>query len=135
MARAFEAWIHADDIRRAVGAAMTAPPPASLLTMAHTACGLVPRMLAARGIRHPGRLVRFRFVDLGDAAWDVDLGVPGGVRPDSDHPVDTMLVTEAIATCRAVGGRVAPGELSYEVAGDERLAGDVVGALAALAVL
>ena len=45
-------WTHADDIRRAIGAGMVVPPPASLLTMAELACGLVPRMLAARGVRH-----------------------------------------------------------------------------------
>ena len=97
LVRAFETWTHADDIRRAIGAGMVAPPPASLLTMAHTACGLVPTMLAARGAYHPGRLVRFRFTDLGGAAWDVDLGAVGGVRPAGDDAVDAEIVTEAAA--------------------------------------
>ena len=84
LVRAFETWTHADDIRRAIGAGMVVPPPASLLTMAHTACGLVPTTLGVRGGYRPGRLVRFRFTDLGDAAWDVDLAAgrrgPAGRR-------------------------------------------------------
>jgi uncharacterized protein (TIGR03083 family) len=135
LVRAFETWTHADDIRRAIGTDMVVPPPASLLTMAHTACGFVPTMLAASGRHHPGRLVRFRFTDLGGAAWDVDLGTVGGVRPAGDDAVDAEIVTEAAATCRSISARVEPCELIYEAVGDEQLARDVVDALPALAVL
>jgi uncharacterized protein (TIGR03083 family) len=59
LVRAFETWTHADDIRRAIGAGMVVPPPASLLTMAHAACGLVPttgwRRRCRRRDRHRGR--------------------------------------------------------------------------------
>jgi uncharacterized protein (TIGR03083 family) len=135
LVRAFETWTHADDIRRAIGTGMVDPPPASLLTMAHGACGFVPTMLAARGAVHPGRLVRFRFTDLGDAAWDVDLGTVGGVRPAGDDAVDAEIITEAAAACRSVSARIDPGRLSYDVIGDEQLARAVVDALPALAVL
>ncbi len=135
LVRAFETWTHADDIRRALGAGVVDPPPASLLTMAHSACGLVPGMLAARGRQHPGRVVRFRFTDLGDAAWDVDLGGVAGGRPAGNDAVDAELVTGAAAFCRGVSARVDPRLVSYAVVGDERLAGDIVDALPALAVL
>jgi uncharacterized protein (TIGR03083 family) len=135
LVRAFETWTHADDIRRAVGVAMVAPPLASLLTMTHIGCGLVPTMLAARDASHPGRVVRFRFTDLGSAAWDVDLGAVGGVRPAGDDAVDAEIVTEAVAVCRAISARLDPRELTYVVVGDEQLASDVIDALPALAVL
>jgi uncharacterized protein (TIGR03083 family) len=135
LVRAFETWTHADDIRRAVGVAMVAPPPASLFTMTHTGCALVPAMLAARDASHPGRLVRFHFTDLGGAAWDVDLGAVGGVRPAGEHAVDAELVTEAAAVCRAISARLDPRELPCVVVGDEQLAHDVINALPALAVL
>jgi uncharacterized protein (TIGR03083 family) len=135
LVRAFETWTHADDIRRAIGAAMVDPPLASLLTMAHLACGLVPRMLAARGAYHPGRLLRFRFTDLGRAAWDVDLGAVGGVRPAGDVAVDAEIVTEAVPVCRVISARTDPRDLACEFIGDEQLARDVVHALPALAVL
>jgi uncharacterized protein (TIGR03083 family) len=135
LVRAFETWTHADDIRRAIGADMVVPPPASLLTMAHAGCGFVPSMLAARGAYHPGRIVRFRFTDLGGAAWDVDLGAVGGVRPAGGDAIDAELITEAAAVCRCISARVDPQQLTYDVVGDEQLAGDVVDALPALAVL
>jgi hypothetical protein len=114
---------------------MVDPPPASLLTMAHGACGFVPTMLAARGAVHPGRLVRFRFSDLGDAAWDVDLGTVGGVRPAGDDAVDAEIIPEAAAACRSVSARIDPRQLRYDVIGDEQLARAVIDALPALAVL
>jgi uncharacterized protein (TIGR03083 family) len=135
LVRAFETWTHADDIRRAIGADMVEPPPASLLTMAHAACGLVPRTLAARGSSRPGRLVRFRFADLGDAAWDVDLGPAGGVRPAGDDVVDAEIVTGAADLCRGISARLDPGEVAYDVFGDELLVSDIIDALPALAVL
>ncbi len=135
LVRAFETWTHADDIRRAIGAGMVDPPPASLLTLAHTACGLVPTTLGVRGGYRPGRLVRFRFTDVGDAAWDVDLGAGGGVRPAGDDAVDAEIVTEAAAVCRGISARVDPRELAYDFSGDEQLVRDVVDALPALAVL
>ena len=135
LVRAFETWTHADDIRRAIGADMVVPPPASLLTMAHTACGFVPTLLAAKGAYHPGRIVRFRFTDLDSAAWDIDLGTVGGIRPAGDDAVDAEIVTEAAAACRAISARLDPCQLAYEVVGDEQLAREVVDALPALAVL
>ncbi len=135
LVRAFETWTHADDVRRAIGASMVVPPPASLLTMAHAACGLVPRTLAVRGGLRPGRLVRFRFTDLGDAGWDVDLGAVGGVRPAGDDAVDAEIVTEAVAVCRGISARLDPRDLIFDVVGDERLARDVIDALPALAVI
>jgi uncharacterized protein (TIGR03083 family) len=135
LVRAFETWTHADDIRRAIGAGSVVPPPASLLTMAHAACGYVPMMLAARGAQYPRGFVRFRFTDLGGAAWDVDLGSIGDVRPAGDHPVDSEIVTDAAAFCRCISARVRPNQLTYDALGDGNLAGDVVDALPALAML
>jgi uncharacterized protein (TIGR03083 family) len=135
LVRAFETWTHADDIRRAIGAGMVVPPPASLLTMAHAACGIVPHTLAARGGYRPGRLARFRFADLGDAAWDVDLGPAARLRPAGDDAVDAEIVTDAAALCRGMSARIDPDELEYAVFGDELLVSDIVDALPALAVL
>ena len=135
LVRGFETWTHADDIRRAIGTGMVVPPPASLLTMAHTACVIVPRTLAARGGYRPGRLVRFQFTDLADAAWDVDLGAAGRVRPAGDDVVDAEIVTAAVDVCRGISARLDPGELTYDVIGDEQLAREVIDSLPALAVL
>ncbi len=112
------------------------PPPSSLLTMVHTACGFVPSLLAARDAYHPGRFVRFRFDDL-DVAWDVDLGLVGAVVPasDQDADVDAAITTGAVAFCRAVSARLPASGLPHRVEGDARLAVDIVEALPALAVV
>jgi uncharacterized protein (TIGR03083 family) len=135
LVRAFETWTHADDIRRAVGAEMVPPPPASLLTMTHAGCGFVPALLAARGAHHPGRLARFRFSDLAGAAWDVDLGVLGGIRPAGEGAVEVEIEASSVAFCRGVSARLPAGGMSYRATGDEALAAAVVDALPALAVL
>jgi hypothetical protein len=136
MVRAFETWTHADDIRRVIGIAPVDPPTSSLLTMIHTACGFVPSLLAARDAYHPGRFVRFRFDDLG-VAWDVDLGVVGGVVPatDQDADVDAEISTGALDFCRAVSARLPASGLPHHVEGDTRLAREIVAALPALAVV
>ncbi len=102
---------------------------------------LTPRAASCRrcwrqqGAYHPGRIVRFRFTDLDSAAWDIDLGTVGGIRPAGDDAVDAEIVTEAAAACRAISARLDPCQLAYEVVGDEQLAREVVDALPALAVL
>ena len=95
----------------------------------------VPRTLAARGGYRPGRIARFRFTDLGDAAWDIDLGPAGAVRPAGDDAVDAEIVTEAAAICRGISARIGPAELEYTVFGDDLLVSDIIDALPALAVI
>ena len=135
LVRAFESWTHADDIRRALHLPMLAAPPASLATMTLTACGWVPLMLAARGIRKPGRSVRFTFTDLPGTSYDVALDEVGVVRPPGSRPPDATIEVDAESFCRTVGNRVAPTELGYRSTGDIELAREVIGAVPALAVL
>jgi uncharacterized protein (TIGR03083 family) len=136
LVRAFETWTHADDVRRATGRPMVAPPEQSLRTMASAACGFVPAFLAAREVHHPGRVVRFRFDDRGpEAAWDVDLGVIGGVRPAGELDVDTEIAMSVLAFCRAISNRPAGAPPEYTTTGDSALAAAVVDALPALAFL
>jgi len=87
-------------------------------------------------LHHPGRVVRIRFDDLGpDAAWDIDLGTIGGVRPASDAEVDTEIAMDSLAFCRAVSNRPPGGTREYHATGDTGLAAAVVDALSALAFL
>ena len=136
LVRAFETWTHADDVRRATGRPMVAPPEQSLRTMASAACGFIPAFLAAREVHHPGRVVRFRFDDLGpEAAWDIELGTIGAVRPAGEVEVDTEIAMSGLAFCRAVSNRPAGSTPDYAATGDSALAAAVIGALSALAFL
>ena len=134
LVRAFETWTHADDIRRAIGAGMVVPPPASLLTMAHAACGLVPRMLRPR--RLPSR-----------AARPVPIHRPRrrrlGRRPGSRRRRPSGRRRRGRRRDRHRGRshlsgnqrRIGPAELEYTVFGDDLLVSDIIDALPALAVL
>ena len=136
LVRALETWTHADDIRRAVGAGMVTPPPASLLTMAWAWRAGSCRPCSPPGdSATPGRLIRFRFTDLAGAAWDIDLGTVDGVRPAGTEAVDTEIVAAAAKVCRCISARIDPRDLPYDVVGDVQLARDVVAALPVLGVL
>jgi hypothetical protein len=79
-------------------------------------------------------VVRFRFPDIApDAAWDVDLGVVGSVRPAGDGEADAELSMTALAFCRGISARVRPRDIEVVATGDTRLAAQVVEALPALA--
>jgi uncharacterized protein (TIGR03083 family) len=132
--RAFETWTHADDVRRAAGLAEVPPPGPSLSAMCRAAVGLVPDMLRARGIDQPGRLVRFRLTGPGGGTWDVALD-GGGARVPGTVTPDTELILDTVDLCRAVSDRQPAGGLRFESRGDDRLAGQIVGAIPALAVL
>jgi uncharacterized protein (TIGR03083 family) len=136
LVRAFEAWTHSDDIRRALGMPEVPPPPRSMITMASRACGFVPSLLAVRGAHHPGRVLRVRFPDLDPVvAWDVDLGVVGSTRPAGDRGADAELTMTALEFCRGLSARLPRDGAVYEATGDTALADQVVDALPALAFL
>jgi uncharacterized protein (TIGR03083 family) len=134
VARAFETWTHGDDVRRATGRPESPPPPATLFALCRAAVGLVPRMLLTRGIEAPEALVRFRLSGPGAQDWDLALpaGVPG---PAGDEPADVELALDTVALCRAVSNRVPAGGLAHTWRGDAGLAGLIVEAVPALAVL
>jgi uncharacterized protein (TIGR03083 family) len=132
--RAFEAWTHADDIRRAAGLPESPPPARVLHTMSRAAIGLVPLMLQARGIEPPARVVRFHLTGPIDTEWDLAL-VPGDVEPAGGREPDTLLTLDTVAFCRAVSDRIPAGGLPYGSHGDDELAGRIVSAIPALATL
>jgi uncharacterized protein (TIGR03083 family) len=132
--RAFETWTHADDVRRAAGLAEVPPPTPTLHAMCRAAVGLVPDMLRARGIDRPGRLVRFHLTGPGADSWDVALD-GGGPRVPGPSAPDAELMLDTVAFCRAVSDRLPAGGLSFTSAGDDELAGEIVTAIPALAVL
>ncbi|MGY6022150.1 maleylpyruvate isomerase family mycothiol-dependent enzyme [Streptomyces spinosirectus] len=101
--RAFETWIHTDDIGRALGLAVP-PPPAG----------------------HLGQLVRLAVrvlgLALGPTAPPVLFAVDGGeqwVLGSEDEPVYAELALDPVEFCLLVGGRRTPAEVPRRVAGDE----------------
>ncbi|WP_405874228.1 maleylpyruvate isomerase family mycothiol-dependent enzyme [Streptomyces sp. NBC_00005] len=117
--RAFEAWIHTDDIGRALGLAV--PPPPAV---------------------HLGQLVRLAVrilgLALGPTAPPVLFAVDGyeqWVLGSQDDPVRAELALDPIAFCLLVGGRHTPEEVPRRTAGDEDAARNVLERAASLSWL
>ena len=66
------------------------------------------RRSAARGVRHPGRLDRFRLTDLAAPPWTSISGAVGGVRPAGNDAIDTEIVAVSTVVCRCISARARP---------------------------
>ena len=130
--RAFETWIHTDDLRHVAGWDLVAPAPEELAVMSELASRILPIALALRETEHPGKTARLVLTRDGGGDWLVPLG---GGAPDGEVTPDVTLTADVVDWCRLVGDRVAPDDLVYAWAGDADLARDLVTAAPALATL
>ncbi|MFI6940717.1 maleylpyruvate isomerase family mycothiol-dependent enzyme [Streptomyces sp. NPDC050418] len=120
--RGFETWIHTDDIGRALGRPVPAPPDAHLWRMVRL------------GVRMLG-------LALGDSPAPVLLTVAGQggegewVLGSEDEPVAAELVLEPVDFCLLLAGRHDPHEVPRGLAGDGRAARSVLERAARIAWL
>ncbi|MET7485780.1 maleylpyruvate isomerase family mycothiol-dependent enzyme [Streptomyces sp. NPDC005538] len=117
--RAFETWIHTDDLGHALG--LHVPPPPE---------------------EHLGRLVRLAVrilgLALGPTAPPVLFAITGGgewVLGSEDEPVRAELVLDPVDFCLLVGGRHTPDAVPRGATGDEGAVRNVLEQAAALAWL
>ncbi|WP_413756612.1 maleylpyruvate isomerase family mycothiol-dependent enzyme [Streptomyces sp. MMBL 11-3] len=122
LGRAFETWIHTDDIGRALGLRVPAPPDAHLGRMVR----LAVRMLGqALGPAAPP--VLFAVTGAGDdSRW---------VLGSEDEPVRGELALRAVDFCLLVGGRHTPASVPRGIVGDEDAVRNVLARAADLAWL
>jgi uncharacterized protein (TIGR03083 family) len=119
LARAFETWIHTDDIGRALGLAVP-PPPAEHLGQL---VGLAVRVLGTV---------------LGAEAPPVLFAVGGGeewVLGSQSDPVTAELTLDAVDFCLLVGGRYAPDTVPRDTTGDAAAVRNVLERAASLSWL
>lgn len=119
LVRAFETWIHTDDIGRALG--LTVPPP--------------PEQHLRQLIR---LAVRILGLSLGPTAPPVLFSVTGGeewVLGSEDEPVQTELTLDPLDFCLLVGGRRSPATVPRGTTGDAAAAQNVLERAASLAWL
>jgi uncharacterized protein (TIGR03083 family) len=139
--RAFETWIHANDIRRAVGFLLESPRPAHLHRMAEFSMQSLPAWLEVTGRPHPGCSARIVLTGAGGGSWRVPLalGEADVVEVDGSDPADVVIETDVLDWCHRVGGRLATSAISVRVDGTdvlaEELAVDILEAASALATL
>jgi uncharacterized protein (TIGR03083 family) len=114
VARTFELWTHADDIRRACGQPMATPSAGDLATMSNVSVTSLP--LTAHVVRPDVPDVRARVVLTGDGGgvWDLTLGRGG------DEAV--TVIADVVDYCRMAARRIAPEALDIDIEGDAHIA-------------
>ncbi|MFF9626239.1 MDMPI N domain containing protein [Streptomyces griseosporeus] len=143
--RAFECWVHAEDIAEAVDYPYAPPAPRHLRGMIDLAARMLPQVLAARrqaGLaspgpgRHlvaagePGRSLRLEIEGLGGGEWFIPLDSPAALG-SADHEV-AHIALDGVEFCRLAAGHVPPTEAAAGQMGDREAIRDVLYAAAAL---
>lgn len=143
--RAFECWVHAEDIAEAVDYPYEPPAPRHLRGMIDLAARMLPGMLAVRrraGLaspartRHlvaagrPGRSLRLEIEGLAGGEWLIPLDSPGAVG-SAEHEV-AHVALDGVEFCRLAAGHVAPQEAAVGHVGDPKAIRDVLHAVASL---
>jgi uncharacterized protein (TIGR03083 family) len=132
-ARAFETWIHGEDIAAATGRPTVPPLPEHIHPMADFATRALPHVLVRRHPPPDDRYVRLRLTGAGGGTWTVPLD-PAATVPALAQPA-AVVTLDVVDFCRLAGDRRAAGQLTVEVRGDAALAREFVAAVPAMAVV
>ena len=131
LGRVFELWMHADDVRLAIGRAVEVPDAATLLTMCTLAADALPITMMLSGLGHSGAVARLVLTGVGGGVWLTPLAPGDTVSPDAVG--DVTIVAEAHAFCRLFHRQVDAADVVRAIEGDAALARDVFAAAGALA--
>jgi uncharacterized protein (TIGR03083 family) len=125
--RAFELWIHGNDIRGAAGLPSSVPEPSTLRLMTELATGLLPGAAARTGLGAATSL-HLVLTGPGGGTWDLAIG-------DSQAaPEKITIVADAVGFCRLAANRLTPAELGPHVTGNRDRAAAVLAVVSALAL-
>ncbi|WP_405685595.1 zf-HC2 domain-containing protein [Streptomyces sp. NBC_01387] len=139
--RAFECWVHADDIANAVDYPYDPPTSAHLYRMIDLAARMLPVTLAGRrstGLAGPprepvagtpGRSLRLEIEGIGGGEWYIALDSPAPGSPD--HAV-AHVALDGVEFCQLAAGHVKPEEAVAGQEGDREAIRDVLFAAASL---
>ncbi|MET9624219.1 zf-HC2 domain-containing protein [Streptomyces sp. NPDC006464] len=144
--RAFECWVHADDIANAVAYPYEPPSGAHLHGMIDLAARLLPAALAGRrraGLAAParqlveagapGRSLHLEVEGAGGGHWYIALDSPAAMG-SPDHAV-AQVAMDGVEFCQLVAGHVPPEEAAAGQDGDREAIRDVLFAAASLSRL
>lgn len=132
--RAFECWVHADDVAEAIGWPYGAPRGAHLRTMVELAARLLPHALA--GLRASGRAarteshgaVRLIIEGPGSGQWLIPLApLPEGSPslPADVEPIAVVAV-DGVEFCFLCAAHRDPDRVPYGITGDRAAARDLL---------
>jgi hypothetical protein len=122
--KAFETWIHADDLRSAFGRPASPPAPDHVHAVVALGARLLPPAMRALGVGDPGRAVALRLRGPGGGTWTVP--------PAGAGPVAATVTAPAVEFFYLMGNRRDPATVATSVAGDRALAADLLRAAATL---
>ncbi|MEU3523739.1 zf-HC2 domain-containing protein [Streptomyces sp. NPDC038707] len=144
--RAFECWVHAEDIAQAVDYPYAVPTPRHLHRMIDLAARVLPSVLAERrraGLsepaRHtphlvpagaPGRSLRLEIEGDAPGEWLIPLDSPAA-QGSADLEV-ARVVLDGVEFCKLAAGHVSPEDAAAGQEGDRRAIRDVLYAAASL---
>ncbi|MFG3347053.1 zf-HC2 domain-containing protein [Streptomyces sp. NPDC048018] len=144
--RAFECWVHAEDIAQAVAYPYDPPAGAHMHGMIDLAARLLPAALAGRrraGLASParelvtagapGRSLHLEIEGAGGGHWYIALDSPAALG-SRDHAV-AQVAMDAVEFCQLVAGHVPPEEAAAGQDGDREAIRDVLFAAASLSRL
>jgi uncharacterized protein (TIGR03083 family) len=127
IARGFELWTHADDIRRAAARPVGTPPKGDVRTMSSASVRSLPLAIhVVPGATVPDGTARIVLTGDGGGTFDLVLG-RGGERL-------VTIVADVVDYCRVASRRLLPIDAEMTVDGDARLAGDLLAASSVVAV-
>ena len=125
--RAFELWVHDNDIRRAVGLPPSVPDTPVLRLMSDLAARMLPHAATRTGLREAVD-VHLVLTGPGGGTWEIAVGQS---PPD---PVAIAIVTDVVGFCRLAANRVTAADLDLHVTGDSGRAADVLALVPTLAL-
>ncbi|MGW4434308.1 zf-HC2 domain-containing protein [Streptomyces sp. NPDC004596] len=143
--RAFECWVHAEDIAEAVDYPYEPPAPRHLHRMIDLAARMLPAALAERrraGLAatarpprlapagEPGRSLRLEIEGTAGGEWLIPLDSPGAVGSAEFEVAHVAL--DGVEFCRLAAGHVPPEEAAAGQVGDREAIRDVLFAAAGL---
>lgn len=125
--RAFELWVHENDIRQAAALPGSEPDASTLRLMTETAARLLPHAAARIGLREPAA-VHLVLTGPGGGTWDIRIG------ESPPAPAAVGIVTDAVGFCQLAANRVPAAALDLHITGDQGRAAAVLAAASALAL-
>lgn len=125
--RAFELWVHENDIREAVALPPSAPEASTLSLMTSAAANLLP-VAAIRARLNDSVRVHLVLTGPGGGTWDIAVG------RSTSAPADITIVADAVGFCRLAANRVTAADLDPYVTGDQDRAAAVLAATTTLAL-
>jgi uncharacterized protein (TIGR03083 family) len=130
-ARAYETWIHGEDIAAAAGRPAVPPLPAHVRPMADLAARVLPHVVSRRIAAPHDRHLRLQLTGAGGGTWTVPLD-PAATLPATARPA-AVVTLDVVEFCRLAGDRRDPGRIAVQVTGDTALAREFLAAVPAMA--